>query len=212
MSERMRMKEIAYNIIKNKILNNEFVSGQYLEEKMLCEMIGVSRTPVREAISLLESEGFVNVQTNKGIFVTNLDMRASKELFQARAHIEPIILELARKNLSIEKLDDFVKDTKCFISEKNYKKLNEIDYEFHNYINSCCNNSILTNISNRLQDQFQRVRTLNYYDEQRIEGGAYEHMDIIKLIKKDDIENAKVAMKNHIYSTQTYFFMSFFKD
>ncbi|MCI5840109.1 MAG: GntR family transcriptional regulator [Peptoniphilaceae bacterium] len=212
MKERMSMKDLAYEFIKNKIINNEFKSGQYLEEKMLCEMIGVSRTPVREAVSLLESEGFVTSKANKGIFVSTLDMKTSKELFQARAYIEPIILELAWKNLETDKLEKFIIDTKDFIKNKDYKSLNEIDYEFHNYINSCCNNTVLLNISYRLQDQFQRVRTLNYYDDQRIEGGAYEHLDIIKLIKQNKLDEAKVAMKNHVYSTQTYFFMSFFKE
>lgn len=209
MSERMRMKDIAYNFIKNRILNNEFKSGQYLEEKMLSEMIGVSRTPVREAINILESEGFITTKANKGIFVTSLDIESSKELFQARAYIEPIILELGWKNLNLEKLDQFANDTKIFLSSKDYQGLNELDYELHNYINSCCSNKVLLDITYRLQDQFQRVRTLNYYDDQRIEGGAYEHLDLIDLIKKDDIENAKTSLKNHIYSTQTYFFMSF---
>lgn len=210
MTERMKMKDIAYNLIKNKILNNEFKSGEYLEEKMLCDLIGVSRTPVREAINILENEGFVNVHANKGIFVSTLDIKSSKELFQARAYIEPILLELGWKNLDLNKLDDFDSSTKNFISDKNYQSLNEIDYEFHNYINSCCDNSILLKIANGIQDQFQRVRTLNYYDEQRILGGAYEHLNIIDLIKNDNLDEAKIAVKNHVYSTQKYFFMSFF--
>lgn len=210
MTERMKMKDIAYNLIKNKILNNEFKSGEYLEEKMLCDLIGVSRTPVREAINILENEGFVNVHANKGIFVSTLDIKSSKELFQARAYIEPILLELGWKNLDLNKLDDFASSTKNFISDKNYQSLNEIDYEFHNYINSCCDNSILLKIANRIQDQFQRVRTLNYYDEQRIVGGAYEHLNIIDLIKNDNLDEAKIEVKNHVYSTQKYFFMSFF--
>lgn len=209
MSERMRMKDIAYSFIKNKIINNEFKSGQYLEEKMLCEMIGVSRTPVREAISLLESEGFIITKTNIGIFVTTLDIESSKELFQARAYIEPIILELGWKNLKHEKLEQFANDTNEFLSSKDYQGLNELDYEFHNYINSCCPNKVLLDITYRLQDQFQRVRTLNYYNDQRIEGGAFEHLDLINLIKNNDLEKAKISLRNHIYSTQTYFFMSF---
>ena len=51
MVDRLRMKDIAYNVIKNKIMSNEFASGQYLEEKYLCELVGVSRTPIREAIN-----------------------------------------------------------------------------------------------------------------------------------------------------------------
>lgn len=212
MVDRLRMKDIAYNVIKNKIMSNEFVSGQYLEEKYLCELVGVSRTPIREAINQLEKDGFIENRANKGIFVTTIDIKKSQELFQARMYLEPTILELAINNIDSKELELFVNRTKEYIDSEDFQALNEIDYEFHNYIHSCCANSVLKEFANKLQDQFQRIRTLDYYNDKRILGGANEHLKIIEEIKHKNIENAKLEMKNHILSTQKYYYKSFLES
>lgn len=212
MSDRPRMKDIAYNVIKNKIMSNEFVSGQYLEEKFLCDLVGVSRTPIREAINQLEKDGFVENKANKGIFVTTIDLRKSKELFQARMYFEPVILELAFENISAKELELFTNRTNEYILSEDFQALNEIDYEFHNYIHSCCNNDILRDFANKLQDQFQRIRTLDYYNEERILGGAKEHIKIINEITDNKLEESKIEMKKHILSTQKYYYKSFLQN
>ena len=111
MTSGLNMKDIAYSVIKNKILTNEFISGQYLEEKMLCELVGVSRTPIREAVRQLEVEGFLQTKMSKGIFVTTIGVEETKDLFQARMLVEPIVLELAWTYLEILPLEELCQKT-----------------------------------------------------------------------------------------------------
>jgi DNA-binding GntR family transcriptional regulator len=206
------MKDIAYNFIKNKIMNNEFESGQYLEEKYLCDLIGVSRTPIREAINQLAMENFVEVFPNKGIHVTLLDLNKTKELFEARYYLEPLILELAWENLNVDVLAEYEEKTINALNENNTHELNEIDYELHNYINENCKNSFLINIANSLSDQFQRVRTLDFYNADRIVGGAKEHLELIKFVKENKKNKALDYLRIHISNTRKYFFLSFIEN
>ncbi|MDY6147156.1 GntR family transcriptional regulator [Peptoniphilaceae bacterium SGI.137] len=208
MTSGLNMKDIAYSVIKNKILTNEFISGQYLEEKMLCELVGVSRTPIREAVRQLEVEGFLQTKMSKGIFVTTIGVEETKDLFQARMLVEPIVLELAWTYLEILPLEELCQKTQSAILIEDFQELNELDYEFHNYINSHCPNSIMMNIVNQIQDQFQRVRTLNYYDHDRILGGAHEHIALVQTFRENNIEKAKDLLLQHIQNTKKYYYMS----
>jgi len=209
MSKVLKAKDVAYGVIKNKIMNNEFKSGEYLEEKKLCELVGVSRTPIREALNQLSNEDFVIIIPNKGTFVTTMDVQKAKELFQTRSYLEPIVLKIAWKNLDLAMLEEYKDSFHDSIENKDVKNLNELDYEFHNYINSCCHNEYLAGIMYRLQDQFQRVRTLNYYNHERVLGGAREHIQLINLYKEDKIDEAIELLHTHVLNTERYYYMSF---
>ncbi len=212
MSNGIKMKDMAYSVIKNKILSNVFEPGEYLEEKMLCQLVGVSRTPIRESINQLESEGFVVTKPNKGIFVTTIDIRKSMELFEARYYLEPIVLELSWKYMQVENLKEFKKKIEVSLRNKDYMALNEIDYEFHNYIHEHCNNGFVLNMMNRLQDQFHRIRTLNYYKTKRIPGGAKEHIQIINYFLENNLSEAKELIRQHILNTKRYYYMTFLNE
>ena len=94
MSKKEPLKNIAYDKLKSMILNNEFAPNTYLDEKSLCELLSISRTPIREAINKLEYEDLVQTIPQKGIFVTDFSIQSVYELFQARKEIEPLILKI----------------------------------------------------------------------------------------------------------------------
>ena len=198
----------VYQILKEKILSNEFGPNQYLEEKKLCEMMGVSRTPIREAINLLTQENLVQVIPNKGIFVTDISIQSVRELFDARGMIEPLVLQRALPNLDFDKILEFKQRTLDALEQSDYTALHWMDYEFHNYINSCCRNSYMIQIMRNISDQFQRVRTQDFYSKERTENGAHEHLQLIELIIKGEREQAVELLRKHINSTQEYYFRS----
>ena len=202
------LKVKAYNTIKEKILYNELLPGEYLEEKKLCEMLDVSRTPIREAISHLEQENFVQVIPNKGIFVTTMSVQTVKELFQVRHYLEPLLLKLSFPNLNIDTLLEYKQQFTNALDVKDYHLLHQSDYNFHNYLNSQCNNGYLIKIMNNLSDSFQRVRTQEFYAKERTETGAYEHLNLINLLIDGDIDEAIQFLSKHISSTEKYFFKS----
>ena len=198
----------VYQILKEKILSNEFGPNQYLEEKKLCEMMGVSRTPIREAINLLAQENLVQVIPNKGIFVTDISIQSVRELFDARGMIEQRVLQRALPNLDFDKILEFKQRTLDALEQSDYTALHWMDYEFHNYINSCCRNSYMIQIMRNISDQFQRVRTQDFYSKERTENGAHEHLQLIELIIKGEREQAVELLRKHINSTQEYYFRS----
>lgn len=202
------LKIKAYTTLKQKILNNELKPNEYLEEKMLCEMLGISRTPIREAISLLVQDNLIQVIPRKGIFVTGITVQSSRELFEARHLLEPIILELAFKNLNFDTLVEFREKFLNALDKKDYPLLHELDYEFHNYITSCCKNSFMIKIMNNLSDHFQRVRTQEFYSETRTENGAREHLELIELFIQGDLNLSIELLQKHISNTEFYYFRS----
>lgn len=202
------LKEKVYKTIKMMILNNEINEGEFIREAQISEKLGVSRTPVREAIYALENEDLVKTYRNKGTVVTTLSTQTIKELFQARHLIEPISLRLSFPFLSHTKLEEFKTAFNSNIESKDFNTLHLLDYDFHNYINSVCHNQYLINALERISDDFQRVRTQDFYTEERTIGGAKEHLEIIDYIIGDNLEKALTALENHISMTEQYYFKS----
>lgn len=208
MGKKISLKEKAYSSIKEKILYNMYIPNQYLDEKSLCEELHISRTPLREAINKLEFEGLVHTIPQKGIFVTDLSIKFITELFQARKVLEPSIASLAIKNLDKKVLLEFRAETTRLIECNDTLGLNEFDYKFHNYINKNCNNFHLVKLMTYISDQFQRVRTQNFYPEARTMRGATEHLTIIDTIIEEKFDEIPALIKSHISSTESYYFKS----
>lgn len=202
------LKQKVYTILKDKILNNELSEGEYLEEKKISELLGVSRTPLREAINSLENENLVQIIPNKGTFITTLSTQDIKELFQARHIIEPVAFELAFPHLDTEVLLAFKDEFASNIKAKDYKRLHQLDYELHDYINSMCRNQYLIKFLSSISDNFQRVRTQDFYTEDRTLGGADEHLVLINLIIAGQRDEAVAHLEEHISNTEKYYFKS----
>ena len=206
MAQKEPLKVIAYKKLKDMILNNEFKPNSYLEEKSLCEMLNISRTPIREAINKLEYEDLVQTIPQKGIFVTDFSIQSVYELFQARKEIEPLILKISAPNLDIDKLVEFRERSLKLVSEKNIDALHHIDYDFHNFVNSNCNNHYLYKVVTYMTDHFQRIRTQSFFDEERAINGANEHIAMIDAIIQGNYDCLPGLMYAHISSTEKYYY------
>ena len=212
MKKEIHLKEVAYNFIKDKILSNEFESGQYLEESMLSEALGISRTPIREALNQLEKDRFVDIIRNKGVFVSVMDFKTTKELFDARYYLEPVLLQMSWENLEKDVLEGYLQAFEDLQKQLDRDRSNRLDYEFHNYLNSRCNNRYMIGLMQGLSDQFQRVRTIKYYDDTRLNGGVNEHVQLINLIFDNKKEEAVALLGDHIKSTQKFFVQNFIEN
>ncbi len=212
MDKKQPLKNIAYTILKDKILNNEFPPNTYLEEKALCEMLNISRTPIREAINKLEYEDLVQIIPQKGIFVTDFTIQSVAELFQARKIIEPILLKLSSSVLNKDVLFEFRAQTLTALDEKNIDQLCHIDYKLHGYFNSSCKNQFLTKLSAYITDHYQRVRTQTFYPQERTIQGANEHISILDHLIDEDFATAAELLGQHIANTESYYFTNLLKS
>lgn len=103
-TEKKNLKVQAYNTLKNKIVTCEYAPGSMLNEAQLATELGFSRTPIREAISILEMEGFLSIVPKKGILVTDILLSDIVQIFQARMEIEPITLKMAGPHMRKEEV------------------------------------------------------------------------------------------------------------
>lgn len=199
------LKIKAYDTIKSKIINCELMPGDYLDEKLLMDEIGSSRTPIREALSKLEHENLVKIIPKKGIVITNLTITDVIDVYDVREFLEPLILEKFQLDIDKTYISDiknrFIKFTNDGISE-NYDNIIKIDNEFHGYIISLCNNKYLISMFNEIEFQNDRIRIISGKLGDRLKGSIDEHLEIIDCILEDDFSNATKKMHEHILNAK----------
>lgn len=190
------LKNRAYGIIKDKLVNCEFEPGSLLNEAQLALELGSSRTPVREALNRIENEGFIRILPKKGIYVTDITLNDVAQIFQTRLEIEPIALRLAAPYLPENELlyfrDSFTgeeSDVRCGF---------RLDTAMHLFIIEHCGNRFIIDLMHQVFDQNTRVIISSKQNETKIHDARKEHLEIINLLLDGDVEKAQGAMYAHI--------------
>lgn len=199
----LSLKQQAYEGIKNAIILHKIPPGGTLFERDLSESLGISRTPVREAIPLLELEGWVKSIPRKGTFVSQITAADVVEVIQIRRALEILVIELLIPKITerdIEQLNEiyvrqreYVEDSGQFIST---------DKDFHIYLAKLSGNQRLINLMGTISDQIRwfGVSALNLPN--RTEQTLKEHAWLIECLKNKEVEKAKEAVLEHIEHTQ----------
>ena len=212
MSEKEKLSDFAYKTLKQMILTNTFKPGEHLEEVSLSEMLKISRTPLREATNRLIYEDLLVSVPQKGIFVPDLSIQKTAELFRARKMIEPMVILLSAARLDKDTLLYFRRRTLELVDSKSSNtadvasQLHTLDYEFHDYINRNCGNQYILRTVTYTSDHFQRVRTQDFFPLERAINGAREHLTIIDAIIQGDLDSLPSLMLEHITSTEKYYY------
>lgn len=205
-AEKIDLKHKAYNYIKEKILTGEYKPGQDISEEELRQEMGISRTPIREAIMRLETENLIFIFPRKGIFVSSITPKMIKNVFQIRLMIEPQIISIVGKNLSKEWLvsmkDKFDTVSEQMTEEAAIQYFVNLDKEFHFYLVNACDNQYLINVMNNIFDQNQRMRYQTFNFDGRDIASKNEHIAIIDALIDQDIEKAEALMIEHINNSE----------
>jgi len=196
-------KQQAYEEVKNAIINHLIAPGDIIFERNLSENLGISRTPLREAIQLLEMEGWIKSIPRKGILVCNISERDVEEVLHLRKANEVLVMELVIPNITHEEIQ---KIEEIYLAQSNQKQDNKtfisLDKDFHIYMAELSGNKRLAQLMQTLSDQVRwfGVRALNLPG--RIEQTLQEHAAIIEAIKSRDFKKAREAVLNHIEQTR----------
>ena len=206
MGNYVNLKEKAYDLIKNKIINLEFIPGDYLEEKKLSELLNVSRTPIREALARLEGEMWVSNLPRKGIFVTKVDENMLNNIFEARKCFEPAILGMTFNNLSKIKLNIFKERFMHYESLPQEEK-DKLDNDFHLYILNSVDNFFIQSMMITTFEHLVRVRKLSFDKKlkSRISESNKEHIEVIDLILEGKKDEAVETFRKHIEKSYIYY-------
>lgn len=208
------LKELAYETIKQKIIQCEYRPNTFLSESLLMKEIDASRTPIREALNKLEQEGFITILPKKGVMVTSLTLSEVNMAFDARILLEPYILENFMNYMDMEKLKEikehFTELLKASVDPDDFGRL---DDRFHRIITSACTNKYLNISLSHVFDQSMRIRLLaGIHIWERHKEAAAEHIEIIDAILQDKKETAKDALHYHLTASKTAAVQSLLKQ
>ncbi len=194
-------KDIAYEIIKEKIVSCELLPGDIVDKNVLMKEIGVGLTPVREAINKLEQDDLVVIMPRRGVVVSNVSINDISCIYSVRELVEPYMAREAVPNMKEEDLKWFMKQFQSYV-EKDMVEQTNLDSKFHLYIAGNTRNKYLVKMMDNIYLQNQRIRILTSKVPQRLRDSSQEHIEIIEMFLKKDAAGVERAMRNHIASAK----------
>ncbi|WIF96003.1 GntR family transcriptional regulator [Caminicella sporogenes] len=195
------LREVVFEYLRNSILNGELEPGERLMELQLAEQLGVSRTPIREAIRKLELEGLVEMIPRKGAYVADLSIKDVLDVLEVRMFLEGLAAYLAAERMSeeeIEELKSILEKFENSIESKDREEMIKLDKQFHDKIIEGSKNSKLMQIVQGLHEQFQRFRVIYFNEYSEHEQLLKYHQAIVEAISKRDCEKAQEYAQTHI--------------
>lgn len=207
MEKKVNLKQDAYQYIKDRILTCDIMPGQVISEKQIMETFEIGRTPVREALILLQSENLVEAYPRSGTIAKPITLESVHELFELRKLLEPNVATQFVRQISLEGL--LVRDTclKSFCNPTNENStlaFYQEDIALHSYLISCTQNSQLIAVCKPLFEQSLRVGMLGAksHTSSSSEQTYREHNRIVKAIFEEDIQEIHYAFISHLNSAR----------
>lgn len=200
-SEYLPLRDVVFNTLRQAILRGEMEPGERLMEIQLSQKLGVSRTPIREAIRKLELEGLVIMIPRKGAEVAHITEKDMRDVLEVRSTLEELAVTLACKSVTPDKIEALKAANKVFesaIISKDVVNIVDADVSFHDIIYAMTDNQRLIQIINNLREQMYRYR-LEYVKDARTHSILIsEHNDIIQKLQDKNVEDAKTVVRQHI--------------
>lgn len=201
MDEYLPLRDVVFNTLRNAILTGELSPGERLMEIKLADKLGVSRTPIREAIRKLELEGLVVNTPRKGAEVANISAADLRDVLEVRRSLEILAINLACQKMTSESLEELYKNIQEFkrsIDSKGATDIAYTDVGFHDIIYKSTSNNRLIQILNNIREQMYRYRLEYIKDRESWKTLVDEHMAIYESIKNRDSDAAVRAILIHI--------------
>lgn len=203
--EYLPLREVVFRALRNAIVQGEFQPGERLMEVTIANKLGVSRTPVREAIRMLELEGLVVMIPRKGAEVANITVKDLKDALEVRMAIEALSVRLACERIDEKGKEELKQVCIAFreaINSKLVPAIVEADEAFHNTIYKLSQNPRLINIAQNLREQVYRYRVEYVKDFSYHDNLVTEHDQITNAILLCDANTAERVMNEHIYNQE----------
>ena len=185
------------------IINAELEPGSKVPEKLLCDQFGVSRTPLREALKVLASDGLVRLEPNRGAWVTRVTVEEVEEVFPVLGSLEALSGELACQNITdaeIEAIQDLHASMLKSYEERDLGAYFSINQKIHRAILVAARNSTLTSSCQALSLRMQRARYLANMTEGRWQDAVQEHESILEFLIARDGPNLSRTLLGHMNS------------
>lgn len=201
MNEFLPLRDVVFNTLRQAILTGELKPGERLMEIHLANRLGVSRTPIREAIRKLELEGLVTMIPRRGAEVAQITEKSMNDVLEVRRAMDALCVELACDRITDEETQALKQACDAFeeaVKSKDVKRIAQADVELHDIIVQATGNQRLVQLVNNLSEQMYRYRFEYIKDFSQHERLMEEHRIIYESIVKKDKETASQAARMHI--------------
>lgn len=194
----------VFQKIRDNILKGEYREHEELRENTIGKELGVSRTPVREALRQLELEGLVSIIPNKGAYVTGISPKDVSDIYIIRSLLEGLCTRWATENITEAQIDQL--DEIILISEFHMKKegggnadqVTDLDGKFHAILYEASNSKILSHVLMDFHKYVQLARRTSVVSEERARKSIREHKQILRAIREKDADLAEQLANEHI--------------
>ncbi|MDF2543540.1 MAG: hypothetical protein K0S47_3258 [Herbinix sp.] len=203
-TDKYSLRGRVFNKIREDILAGIYKENEELKENTLGVELGVSRTPVREALRQLELEGLVTIIPNKGAYVTGITTKDIHDIYMIRSYLEGLCAKWACEHITEEQLEAM--DEILYLSEfharrSHHEQLVELDNKFHDLIYKASGSKILDHVLSDFHHYVERIRKITLSRTSRATKSNEEHAAILDAIRKRDGELAEALAHEHIMNT-----------
>lgn len=204
--KRKFIKDEAYDLISTKIISGELKPKTRIRINEMSEALGISRTPVREAILRLEDEGLILSKANRWTMVAPINVEETLNIYPIISSLEGLALKLGFSNIDdelIENLEYINEKIKKIQSKKNHIKILELDQAFHKEIIGLCDNGEIESILDGLKRKVSRVDIYFFENDCHKMSSFDEHAEIIKCLKERNLDKALFAIEKNWATTMS---------
>jgi DNA-binding GntR family transcriptional regulator len=191
--EHRRMGELAYDAVRDAILSGQLTPGSRLNQDDLAKRLGVSRAPIRDALTRLEAEGFVQTTARRGLVVAPMTPRELIDIFELRAILDGHSVRLACKRIGetdFARLREIVDRTERLTSAGNTHELVQAHAEFHYGIYAASGNAELERVARNLWGRCYRFRLMGLANAETARLSLQAHRDILQALQERDGDRA----------------------
>ncbi len=203
MNAYLPLRDVVFNTLREAILKGELKPGERLMELQLASKLGVSRTPIREAIRMLELEGLAVTIPRKGAEVARMTEKDMEDVLQVREALEELAARIACDLITEEQLEQLKIERDAFVEStktKDIKKIAEADVAFHDIIYAATDNAKLVGMLSNLREQIYRYRVEYLKDEENYPKLFQEHQEIYESLCEHAKNRVHDVVHQHVES------------
>lgn len=206
------LREVVCETLREAIITGVLKPGERLMEIQLAEELGVSRTPVREAIRKLELEGFVVMIPRRGTYVADMSIKDINEVFEVRTALDVLAAGLAAERITedeLEQMERLLVQIGEYIEQGDMDKIVEVDSQFHDILYRASRNDRLVGIINNLREQLTRFRSISMSYPGRLKNTLEEHSRMVEALAARNSELAQQLAVEHMENSEQTLLLDF---
>lgn len=203
-TDKYSLRGMVFTKIREDILSGKYVKNEELKEISIGQELGVSRTPVREALRQLELEGLVRIVPNKGAYVAGITNNDIHDIYVIRSYLEGLCARWACEHITQEQIDEIEETiylSEFHVKKQHYDQIVELDTRFHELLYAASGSKILGHLLRDYHQYVHSVRKVTLAEPERAANSNAEHSAILEAIRNHDADKAETLAHEHIIRT-----------